>query len=1238
MGSILSFLGGTLAGIGNVLFSVLSGGFSAASSLIKQAMGGIMEYHKTGIEFARGMGMSLQQAQAYTNVLTERAQRLAITYGLSVEAVKELQANLAEASGKAVMLNDVDAEKFVQINKLVGSSVAKQFTSTIMTSLGGQLRTVEGAVSKAYATAAKSGLNAAQFSDKVAKNLSLANKLSFRDGVNGIIRMTALSEKLGFNLQSVEQAANNFMELDKAIEHSAQLQMLGGAAGAYGSNPLLMSYEANYDPEAFTERMTKTLGGYATFDAKTGMANVNGMNRDFVKNIAQAMGISMDEAMSIAKKTAEVNYKESQFGAEIRSRGYSKQQEDYIINSSYIGEDGRLKMTDMNGKEQDVDTLVQNGQLDQMMSMENKSDEQIMRDQAMQLTSINEKLEGLETSSIAALAKSMNAELPKIMDLIETFAPTIIEQAEILGQKAAKAVDDVITFIKDNTGFITDLIKGISNFLGFILDNFKWFLLIYAGTKILGMLGNIIGLFRGGFGLIRGLFKGGARVGRAAVRGGRSLFRGAKNLGGKLLRGGRSVGRAGVKATRAIGRTGLRAGRAAVTGGRSLLTKARGGVTNSGVVSYGRYVKGNYRALRASGNGRLASLRRATKAPKVIKGANGTQKIMNSATGKIMGNVGGKGAKSLQATKMLKFTKAAKGAGALGIGMSVLGAGLGMNDFKDTKKDLDAQLAGGQITQQEYNDTMKEATNNKNEAIGESVGAIAGGALGSLLGPVGTAAGAWLGGEVGGFIGKHWQETTDFIKDTWNGPVRDFAESVFGQAGAGIVDGVGDVVGGVANGVGDVLGGAASAVGDIAKGVWDGIGEAGTGVVDGFGQMLEGDIGGGLLTMGEGLFNGIGTVAEGVWDGIKDLGEGVWDGISSVATGVWDGIGDVASGVWGTVQEGWGNFTDGVSAAWGAVTDGVGAAWDWVSNGVSDAWNGVTSFVSDAWNGSIDTITNVATNMWDGVSDIATSVFSGIGDFFGGIFGTIGDAIGDAWDWTTGAISDAADWVGNAASDAWDFVSSGFGLFSKGGVVGGNQTEGDNVLVRVNSGEMVLNPDQQSKLFGLIDGLPSSLINGLFGNDIISTFSGAVSGVWDGITSLFGGGSSDVAKSIQNSADLVSSVASSILTNTNDVIAKPVGEREYIYEPRGTEVSNVNGNQITVNDINVKINGTIKLDAGNSSRELELSKLLNDSQFISSLKEIIKTSMNNDVNGGRFMNDTAQMRGLPSQTALWGRR
>jgi hypothetical protein len=111
--------------------------------------------------------------------------------------------------------------------------------------MGGQLSAVQGAVSKAYATGAKSGLDAVKFSEKVAKNLSMANKLSFKNGIDGIIKMTALSEKLGFNLQSVEQAASHFMDLDKAIENAAQMQMLGGSAAANFGNPLTAAYEAN---------------------------------------------------------------------------------------------------------------------------------------------------------------------------------------------------------------------------------------------------------------------------------------------------------------------------------------------------------------------------------------------------------------------------------------------------------------------------------------------------------------------------------------------------------------------------------------------------------------------------------------------------------------------------------------------------------------------------------------------------------------------------------------------------------------------------------------------------------------------------------------------------------------------------------------------------------------------------------------------------------------------------------
>ena len=42
--------------------------------------------------------------------------------------------------------------------------------------------------------------------------------------------------------------------------------------------------------------------------------------------------------------------------------------------------------------------------------------------------------------------------------------------------------------------------------------------------------------------------------------------------------------------------------------------------------------------------------------------------------------------------------------------------------------------------------------------------------------------------------------------------------------------------------------------------------------------------------------------------------------------------------------------------------------------------------------------------------------------------------------------------------------------FATGGIIGGGSTSGDNMLARVNSGEMILNGSQQKRLFGAING------------------------------------------------------------------------------------------------------------------------------------------------------------------------
>lgn len=511
MGFLFGLLGGTANVVLTTILSLAQSIGSGIMSIAKQGMDAMMQYHDRSIQFARSVGMTYKESQAYADVLIERASELGIKYGIAADKVLELQENLTKSTGRSMMLNNNDAEKFIQINKLVGADTANAFTSTITKNLGGQIHTVTGAVSKAYATAMKNGLDAATFSKKVADNLSLANRYSFRNGIDGITKMTVMSEKLGVNMDSIAKSMDNFMDLDKAIENSAKLNMLGGAAGAFGSNPLTMAYEANYDPEAFMERAKDTLGGLATFDAKSGTANVNGMNRDFVKSIAEAMGMSMEDAMTMAKKQAEIKYKESQFGGQLSA--IPESQRDFVLNKSYVGQDGQLKMTDSQGNERNVSDLQKSGELQKMQNLDNKSDGEIMRDMATQLSTVTEIMTGIKTSLTADAARAFSKIYNTLHDKLGSIGSALQESLHPLWERLANSVDDIMKYLEEHKGIIFQAIDILKSIISAVVNNFGTVIGILAAGSILGG-GKLL---KGGF----RAFKTGYRVFRG---GGGSMF------------------------------------------------------------------------------------------------------------------------------------------------------------------------------------------------------------------------------------------------------------------------------------------------------------------------------------------------------------------------------------------------------------------------------------------------------------------------------------------------------------------------------------------------------------------------------------------------------------------------------------------------------------------------------------------------------------------------------------------
>lgn len=972
--------------LGKIAASLTSGGIASGlghiDNLLKSAFKSAMQFHEEGIAFSRQLGLNAREAQVYTEVLTKRTEKLAATYGVTAKAIIEIQKNISEATNRQLMLNDAQAEYFLQLNKLVGSGTVSKFTEEI-TSMGGQLDTVAGAVSKAYATAAKSGLNAQKVSEKIASNLSLANKLSFRNGVDGLTRMAMQAEKMGMSLNSVSTAADRFMELDKAITNSAQMQMLGGSAAVNFGNPLTAAFEANYDPEAFAERMQNSLASYAEFDATKGIAYVNGMNKDFIKAISEAMGISQEEAQKMAKKQAEVRYKERNvnFGALRTSDGkfLTQEQIDFLINKSQV-KNGRTTFTTTDGET--IDLSGAGGQslnskvLKEMMKYEGMSDHDIMAENARSLTSINEQLSGIGAAISAMFAGFLTPFFPKLRGDIQDIGAWAKNELQPAAENVGVAVKKILDWFRGNKDTFATLGHALFGFIRFATKHWELTLGAILSLKALSFLG-----------------------GGSAINGAHMAWGGAKS---------------------------------AAKFGKSAMSP----LLKEGKVAANAF-KNIFKLERSGGSGIFKS---------ISEGFKGLGQI-------------GKGGYFKNFAKLGKFAK---------IGGSIASvASLGIssysfNDIKSQISELDKKFESGAVGKKEYEAKRKELVNQKNEALGSGSGVILGGAIGNLIG-------AMIGDFLGGFIGKAWNGISNTIADFWNGTVRDIADKAFGRVGTAAVDAISKVNSLFLDFCGGILENIVGGIGDLVEGVWEGIKTQFNGFLDGFAMIFGGDISGGIKTI-------LKTQLEGTFTALKGTVIGIF---KTVAAPVLSAI------------------------------DVIKTLYNDLKVPIEILKNGVTKLFKSP----VETVTN--------------------------------------------------------------FIKG----HAEGGIIGGNSYSGDRVLTRLNSGEMVMNMEQQNALFGFIKSLPQA----------------------------------------------------------TEIVAKPVGEKEYIYTPKGTETYKVGNSTIKVSDFNINLSGTIKLDGGNFMKNIDANALLNDAAFISSLKDMIKQSINHDMNGGRFSNDLAYRRGGSQSLSIIGR-
>lgn len=496
---ILKSLGSTLAkSVFGALLGVFRGGLSMALNAFKNTLNAaftsVKSFNQMGVNTSRAIGLGYRDSIAYTQTLITRTQKLSALYGVTADKIAAIQDSLAKATGKAIMLSNAQAEYATAINKMLGDGVLDEYSKAIIRSMGGSVDAAQKYAIGAYAKATRVGLSAAEFSNKVAQNLSMANRVSFRGGIDGITKMTALSEKLNFNLQSMEASANVFRDdIQTAIESSAKLQALGGGAAMYGSNPLAMMYESMYDMESYTERITKMVKGMAEFNAATGVAEIKSQNQAFLREYSKILNISYDELASMATNQAKEAFAKNRLGAAFFDNiaGGDEDFKSFIMNKAqWNDQEQRFELT-LPGQENNPINL-------QNMSPENiealkkawkdstLTETEAFLQGARDITSIDERISGIMSVVGAMLAE-------KLMPYLEVASMWLSKAAPKIASVVGKGLQMLLTpgFWK-NIGF---------DFASILIGGLAGLLQIYIMTRnpvlrligIVGAIGDAIG-------------------------------------------------------------------------------------------------------------------------------------------------------------------------------------------------------------------------------------------------------------------------------------------------------------------------------------------------------------------------------------------------------------------------------------------------------------------------------------------------------------------------------------------------------------------------------------------------------------------------------------------------------------------------------------------------------------------------------------------------------------------------
>lgn len=312
---------------------------------------GMVNPKEMGILLAKEIGLQLERESqlrtdinekiGVTGTLSETVQKTilesestALRFGYNMNDISKMYVSMADSSGR---FNFMSSET---LDKSYGTARAFVGTLDDLGKLMGEFEkiglgaddTIES-INRTGRSSLSLGLNSKKTTELLKGDLSKLNEYGFKNGIDGLNRMVQKSLEFRMSMKEVFTIADKVMNPDGAIELAANLQVLGGAMGAF-NDPMQMMYMATNNVEGLQDALIGAAGTLATYNTEQGKFEITGVNLRRAKEMAAQMGISYQE---LAKGAIAANERLMVIqNLAAKGFGLDKKDEEFIANLSQM--------------------------------------------------------------------------------------------------------------------------------------------------------------------------------------------------------------------------------------------------------------------------------------------------------------------------------------------------------------------------------------------------------------------------------------------------------------------------------------------------------------------------------------------------------------------------------------------------------------------------------------------------------------------------------------------------------------------------------------------------------------------------------------------------------------------------------------------------------------------------------------------------------------------------------------